>query len=96
MIGIVAKLTIKDGSQQAFEDLMSGLMKEVRANEPGNIMYQLMLKSGSTTEYYVIEQYKDAEAVAAHGRSAHFRAASPKMGAMLDGRPEIIRMEPRG
>ncbi len=96
MIGIVAKLTIKDGQQQAFEDLMSGLMKEVRANEPGNLMYQLMLKAGSTTEYYVIEQYKDAEAVSAHGQSAHFRAASPKMGSMLDGRPEIIRMEPRG
>jgi quinol monooxygenase YgiN len=43
-----------------------------------------------------MEQYKDAEAVAAHGASAHFRAASPKMGPMLDGRPDIIRMESRG
>lgn len=96
MIGIVAKLTIKEGSQADFEALMSGLMKEVRANEPGNLVYQLMLKAGSTTEYYVMEQYKDAEAVAAHGASAHFREASPKMGPMLDGRPEIIRMESRG
>jgi len=90
---IVAKLTIKEGSQKDFEELMRGLAKEVRANEPGNIIYDLMLKAGSTTEYYVMEQYKDAESMTAHGASAHFRAASPKMGPMLDGRPEIIRMD---
>ena len=93
MIGIVAKLTIKDGMQKDFEALMSGLAKQVRANEPGNVLYDLMLKEGSTTEYYVMEQYKDAEAVAAHSASPHFREAGPKLGGFLDGRPEIIRME---
>ena len=93
MIGLVAKLTVKEGSQKEFEEVMRALAKEVRANEPGNILYDLMVKSGSTTEYYVMEQYRDAEAAAAHSASAHFRAAGPKLGALLDGRAEIIRLE---
>jgi quinol monooxygenase YgiN len=96
MIGIVAKLTVKDGAQKEFEEVMTALAKDVRANEPGNVIYDLMLKSGSTTEYYVMEQYKDEAAAAAHSASAHFRAAGPKLGACLDGRPDIIRLESRG
>ena len=95
MIGIVAKLTIKDGSQKDFEAVMTELAKNVRANEPGNVIYDLMLKSGSTTEYYVMEQYKDEAAAAAHSASEHFRAAGPKLAACLDGRPDIIRMDSR-
>lgn len=93
MIGIVAKLTVKEGTQKDFEDVMGTLAKAVRANEPGNVFYNICLKVGSTTEYYVMEQYKDDAAVAAHNASDHFRAAGPKLMGCLDGRPDIVRLE---
>ena len=96
MLGIIAKLTVKDGTQKEFEEVMGALAKAVRANEPGNLLYDLTLKVGSTTEYYVMEQYKDEAAAAAHSASDHFRAAGPKLGAFLDGRPDIIRVEGKG
>ena len=38
-IGVIAKLTIKEGSNQAFEEKFSELAATVRANEPGNNFY---------------------------------------------------------
>lgn len=93
MIGIVATLKVKDGSQEAFEAAMRELVPAVRANEPGNIQYSLTRKQGSTTEYVVMEQYKSQADVDAHGKSAHFLAAGPKLGACLDGRPELLRLD---
>ena len=41
MIGVVATLKVQDGKQGEFEAVFSDLAKQVRANEPGNIVYQL-------------------------------------------------------
>jgi quinol monooxygenase YgiN len=93
MMGVIAKLTVKDGKQKEFEDFIRALAKDVRANEPGNIIYDLTLKVGSTTEYYIMEQYKDPDAVKAHTSSPHFQAAGPKFADFLDGRTELTRVE---
>ncbi len=93
MIGIVATLKVKDGSQEAFEAVFRELAPLVRANEPGCLLYALTRKQGSTTEYVVMEQYKTQADVDAHGKSAHFTTFAPKMGPCLDGRPEIIRLD---
>ncbi len=93
MIGIVATLKVKDGSQEAFEAAMRTLVPAVRANEPGNIQYSLTRKQGSTTEYVVMEQYKSQADLDAHGKTAHFLAAMPALGACLAGPPELLRLD---
>lgn len=93
MIGIIAHLTIKDGKQADFEAAIKDLMAQVRANEPGCLMYELYKKQGSETDYYFMEKYQDADALAAHGASEHFKAAQPALGACLAGRPTITRMD---
>jgi quinol monooxygenase YgiN len=93
MIGIVAILKVKDGSQEALEAVFRDLAPQVRAHEPGNKLYSLTRKQGSTTEYVVMEQYDSMADVAAHGKAPHFLAAQPKLGALLDGRPEIIMLD---
>jgi quinol monooxygenase YgiN len=70
---------------------MLGLAAEVRANEPGNQLYTLC-KDGDGN-YVVMELYADADALAAHGKSAHFKAAGPKFAGVMGGAPEITRME---
>lgn len=89
MIGIVATLKVQDGKGSELEAVFKELAALVRANEPGNVLYQLTKSRADANTYKVLELYKDQEAVAAHSGSAHFKEMSPKMGPCLAGRPDI-------
>jgi quinol monooxygenase YgiN len=65
------------------------LAKQVRANEPGNLAYQLTKSRTEPNTYKVLELYKDQDALTHHGGTDYFKAAGPKFGAVLGGRPEI-------
>ena len=88
-IGIVATLKIQDGKGPEFEAFFAELAKQVRANEPGNLAYQLTKSRTDPNTYKVLELYTDQEAVTHHGGTEYFKAAGPKFGAVLAGRPEI-------
>lgn len=89
MIGVVATLKVQDDKAAEFEAVFTDLSKQVRANEPGNLMYQLTKSRTEPGTYKVLELYKDAEALKAHGGTDYFKAAGAKMGPCLAGRPEI-------
>ena len=88
-IGIVATLKVQDGKQAEFEAVFRDLAEKVRANEPGNLCYQLTKSRADATVYKVLELYKDQDAVTLHGGTEYFRAAGPKMGPCLAGRPDV-------
>ena len=90
MIALLAKLNVAAGKEQEFEEAMLGLAAQVRANEPGNQLYTLVKDEDG---YAVMELYDDEAALAAHSASEHFKAAGPKLGAVMAGRPEIKRYE---
>lgn len=69
---------------------MLGLSADVRKNEPGNKMYTLCKDEAG--QYVVLELYDDEAALAAHGQSAHFKAAGAKFAGLMAGRPDIQRM----
>ena len=89
MIGVVAILKVQDGKGPEFEAVFGELTAKVRANEPGNLLYQLTKSRAEANTYKVLELYKDQEALAAHGQSEYFRDLGRQMGAALAGRPEI-------
>ena len=93
MIGVIAELPIKEGKQADFEAMAKDLIAQIKANEPGCLMYELHRKHGSETDYVMVEKYADEAALAAHGKSDHFKAAQPAFGACLAGRPTITRMD---
>lgn len=93
MIGVVAKLKIQAGKQGEFEQVAKDLMAKVKANEPGCLTYQLYKAKGSETDYIFMEQYASADALKAHGQTEYFKAAGPKMGPCLAGRPEIEMLD---
>ena len=70
---------------------MLGLAEQVRANEPGCDMYTLCKDADGN--YLMLELYKDAEAMDAHGKSEHFRAAGAGFKGLMAGAPEITRLE---
>ncbi len=90
-IAIIAKLKVAKGKESEFESVMLGLAAEVRAKEPGNQLYTLC--KDAEGNYVVMELYDNAEAIAAHGQSEHFKAAGKKFAGVMAGAPEIQRME---
>jgi quinol monooxygenase YgiN len=90
MIGVVAVLKIKEGTEAQFEAGFKELAEKVRANEPGNIFYQLTKSRSEPLTYKVLELYADEEALKHHGQTEYFRAAGGTVFApVLAGRPEI-------
>lgn len=88
-IGVIATLKIQDGKGPEFEAFFTELAKQVRANEPGNLAYQLTKSRTEPNTYKVLELYKDQDALAHHGGTDYFKAAGAKFAAVLGGRPEI-------
>jgi quinol monooxygenase YgiN len=90
-IAIIARLNVAAGKEQDFEKAMLALAADVRANEPGNKLYTLCKDKDG--KYLVLELYDDAEALTAHGQSAHFKAAGKSFAGVMAGAPEIQRLE---
>ena len=66
MIGVIAILKIKEDSVETFETGFKDLQSKVRANEPGNVAYQLTKSRTEPHTYKVLEIYKDQAALEAH------------------------------
>jgi quinol monooxygenase YgiN len=90
MLALIATMKVQAGKEAEFEKLFLALAKEVRAKEPGNHLYTLT-KDGDGT-YHVLEIYENEEALNVHGKTEHFKAAGPKLGPTLAGRPDIRRL----
>lgn len=93
MIGAVAELTVKEGSQADFEKVALELEQAVNANEPGIILYKLFKVQSVSNKYVFMEEYKDAAAVDAHRAAEHFKRIGRAMGPFLEGPPTVTRMD---
>ena len=91
MLAVIATLNVAAGKEAEFETAMLGLAEQVRANEPGNHLYTLC--KNAEGKYVVMELYEDADALAAHGASDHFKAAGAKFAGVMAGAPDIQRLE---
>ena len=88
-IGVVATLKVQEGKNAEFEAVFTALAAQVRANEKGNLAYSLTKSRTDPNTYKVLELYADQDALTLHGGTEYFKAAGPKIGACLAGRPEI-------
>ena len=92
-IGVIATLKVQDGKAAEFEAVFQGLAAQVRANEPGNKLYQVFKSRKEANTYVVMEIYEDQSALETHGKSDHFKAAGPKLGPTMAGRPDILYLD---
>ena len=93
MICILATIKVKEGKEGLFEETFINLSKEVREKEKGNIFYQISKDRDEPLTYIVMEHYINQESVDLHGKSDHFRAAGPKLGECIEGRPIIKHLD---
>ena len=91
MIAVIAKLHVVAGKEAEFEQAMLALAGEVRQKEPANHLYTLC--QDSQGNYLMLELYDSEEDIAAHGQSAHFKAAAASFKGLMNGPPEIERLK---
>ena len=96
MIGIVATLRVQEGKGPDFEAVFLELAGKVRANEPGNIFYQLTKSRTEPGVYKVLELYTDQDALTHHGGTDYFKDGGRKMGPFMAGRPEVEYLDAVG
>lgn len=88
----VVKFKIKPGRNADFEKVMKKLQGQLAASEPGNVYYDLYLPSPDSQTYVLIEHYKDADAVKAHGKDPNTQAMAAAIKDLLDGPPDALRL----
>ncbi len=92
---VIAKLTVQEDKVEEFKQAGAEMVAAVKANEAGRtLQYSLTQNQKAPTEFFFIERYVDADAVAEHGKTPHMAAFGGKIGAMLTGRPEVTRLDP--
>ena len=90
---MVVKFKAKPGKSEEMKAFWLEMQKEVAKSEPGNVQYDLLVMGNDPTVYVIIERYKDAAAVAAHGQSEKAKAMFAKLGELMDGAPQADYMQ---
>ena len=62
---LYAEFTARPGREDALAELVRGFAELVRA-EPGNLVFSVSRKRDDPAEFFVYEEYVDAEAFTAH------------------------------
>ncbi len=89
VLGVVATLRVKAGSEDDFQKTFGELQARVRASEPDCLQYDLFRSGADGQVFVVMEQYASQAALDAHMASAHFQEISPRLGPLLDGAPDL-------
>jgi quinol monooxygenase YgiN len=89
MIGVIAMLKVAEGKNIEFEAVVGELVAQVRANEEGVLAFACTKSRTDPQTYKFLELYTDEEALTLHAETEYFKAAGPKLGPCLAGRPEI-------
>lgn len=92
MIGVIAKLKIKEGKMDEALNLFKGLLALVRKEE-GTLYYTLNRDMADPNMIVVVERYKDMAAFQAHTGTPYFLEFSKKIGSFLDGKLEMNLLE---
>ncbi|KAK2753746.1 hypothetical protein FQN55_000109 [Onygenales sp. PD_40] len=81
-IHIIATLQAKPGKLDEVAALFAETAKKVHASEPNTLAYY-SIKPKKGDELFVVERYKDAASLQAHGGSETFKAFSKAVGPLL-------------
>ena len=92
-LSVIAKLTATDGKESELEAALASLVTAADA-EDGLEVYSAHAANDEPGVFYFFEIYRDADALAVHGKTDGMRAAMGAVGALLAGRPEVIGMRP--
>jgi quinol monooxygenase YgiN len=94
MITLVAKLQAAPGKEKELEAALTEMVANVKKNEAGRaVMYSLHTSDTEAGQFMFYEQYADAAALEAHGKTDHMRTMGRALrdGGLMGGAPVIER-----
>ncbi len=91
MVTILARFKINEGKEAEAEQAMKAQAASVEAKEPGALTYIFMRNRKEPSEITVFEIYKDDEAFATHGTTAHMGTFRSYFGSLFD--PATVKIE---
>lgn len=94
MIVCTTTLSVKQDSVQPFERLLTRLVDDVLANEPGTPVFQLLRSQRDPLTYFVVEQYTDQAALDVHHGTDYLRTTVPEMLTYLSAPPVLESFDP--
>lgn len=94
MIGLLMHVRTKPEKSDRFAALTAKLQQDVRANEPGVPVFQVMRQMDDPTMFVFTEVFVDEAAFAAHPDMPYHQAMSAAGWDCVDGQPEIVRYTP--
>jgi quinol monooxygenase YgiN len=89
MIGAIATIKIQADKCAEFEGHFTKLAAQVRAHEPGCLLYRLAKSRDEPATYKVMELYADQAAVDHHMGTAYFQAAGQNLAPLVSAAPVI-------
>lgn len=93
MISQMIRLKVQADKQQEFEGLVAQLVKDVHANEPGCVCYEVRREKNDPLAYVYFISFQDEAAMERYTNADWHTSMSPKAVACLDGDPEFIELE---
>ncbi|MEO9254898.1 MAG: putative quinol monooxygenase [Tepidiformaceae bacterium] len=94
MITIVAKLQANAGKEDELAAVLKKMVAAVKQNEAGKVpTYSLHTSKNDPTLFMFYEQYADAAAFEAHGKTEHMKEMGGSLAGLLAGRPVIEQYE---
>jgi quinol monooxygenase YgiN len=89
LIFITAKFKILPEYADTWPEISRGFTEATRA-EPGCLWFDWSRSIDDTTEYVLVEAFRDGEAGGAHVQSAHFKVAQAELPPYLQETPKIV------
>jgi quinol monooxygenase YgiN len=84
MIVILARFVIREGKQNEALEAVRTMSEQVRAGEPGCLVYLCHRSLAEPSEIVWYEVYEDDAAVATHGGSEHMKAFGRRLPDIVD------------
>ncbi|OAI44439.1 hypothetical protein AYO38_09660 [bacterium SCGC AG-212-C10] len=92
MITLLAKLQANPGKEDELKAVLTKMIGNVKEKEAGKaVTYSLHTSDSDPTMFMFYEQYSDAAALEAHGKTEHMAAMGGSLKGLLAGRPVIER-----
>lgn len=94
-LNVLAKISAKNGSEQAVHDALVELAEASRA-DAGCRSYLLYVSESDPTAFFTVEEWDGAESLDAHMVAPHVAESLRVVGPHLASDPDIHRLRPIG
>ena len=91
MPSVVATIKVKEDKLEEAKAFFKKLAAEVKANEPGTLVYVFHQRRDDPLTFVVYEKYESDEAFALHGQNLAAKGAD--FMALMSGPPDIVLLE---